>query len=101
MEIVFFIFGCIGMTHIFIDGDIFSSIRDKLQLILPEKLYSMITCYQCLGFWVGIISALMCFGFISIFQLFMGGCASSFLSLFAANLMNYLEAGTILSHEQD
>ena len=50
------------------------------------------TCHQCCGTWVGFIVAWIVFEDITWGQIFIGGCAGSFLANFAAIYMNYLDA---------
>lgn len=97
MEIVLFCLGCIGMSHIIIEGKVFEAPRNWLKVWLPGTLYSLLECYQCTGFWVGILCSYLVFGDITWGQVFVGGCAGSFLSAIGALVMNYLEAKTIVS----
>ena len=99
MEIVLFCLGCIGMSHIVIEGKIFESTRNWLKPKLPSTLYSLFECYQCTGFWAGLLCSFLAFHDISWYQVFVGGCAGSFLSASGALVLNYLEAKTIVNLE--
>lgn len=99
MEIVLFCLGCIGMSHIIIEGKIFEPTRNWLKRWLPGVLYSLLECYQCTGFWAGILCSFLAFSDITWGQVFVGGCAGSFLSAVGALVLNYLEAKTIVNLE--
>ena len=99
MEVVLFILGCIGFSHIIIEGKIFESTRNWLKKWLPNALYSLLECYQCTGFWAGMFCSYFTFHEITWTQVFVGGCAGSFLSAAGALIMNYLEAKTIVNLE--
>lgn len=97
MEILLFILGVVGMTHILVDASIFQWLRDWMDKYLPEKIAKLMHCYQCTGFWCGLLSGWMAFGSINLSQLFLAGCAGSLLANFMAIYMNYLEAKTIIN----
>lgn len=108
MEILLFCLGSIGMTLILVDGSIFSWLRDlpeKLSqktknvvlLWIYTKLTALLHCHMCFGWWTGIIIGYLTFTHITLSQIFVAGCASSFLSYFAALFLNYLEAQTYIS----
>jgi len=91
INLIIFLFACVGMTHIIIDGTIFSSLRGYLKKILPEKFYSLFECYMCCGFWCGVFLG----GLIiskDPFVIFSCGCASSMLAQLHANILNVLES---------
>ena len=52
-----FLFGCVGITSIIVDGEIFKPVKDYIHNKVPEFFNSLLNCYQCSGFWVGIIFA--------------------------------------------
>jgi len=94
-EILFFIFGVIGLTHIVVDSQLMAPVRDWLKKILPPKIFTIFQCYQCSGFWCGLI----CGWFIlthSIPLVILAGCAGSFLAQMGALYLNYLEAKSIV-----
>ena len=101
MEILLFVLGVIGMTHIIVDATIFQWFRDYLDKNLPEKVSKLIHCYQCTGFWCGIFAGWAAFASITLPQLFLAGCAGSILSNFVALWMNYIEAGTVVNLPED
>jgi uncharacterized membrane protein YfcA len=93
-QTVLFILASIGMTHIIIDGSIFSSLRYWIKNNLPEKIAKLFECYMCLGFWCGMIIGA---GIVSQnpVQIFACGCAGSLLSQLTAIILNLLEAAII------
>lgn len=95
ISVFLFMFGVIGMTHIIVDSKIFAPIRDWLQKRLPEKVSSVITCYQCTGFWCGLLTGWIVVSHDPLID-FVCGCAGSFLSSWAAFYLNYLEAQTMI-----
>lgn len=101
MEIILFILGVIGMTHIIVDATIFQWLRDLIDKYLPEKLAKGIHCYQCTGFWCGLFCGWAAFSAITLPQLFVAGCAGSVLANFAALYMNYIEAMTVITLPPD
>jgi len=102
MEIFLFTLGIIGMTHILVDSDMpfilwFRNIVDKY---LPVKWSKLIHCYVCTGFWAGLFCGWAAFSTITYSQIFLAGCAGSFLANFMAIYMNYLEAKTIITLDE-
>lgn len=93
-ELIIFILGSVGMTHIIIDGAIFDIPRKILRRTLPLYLHNLFECYMCCGFWCGV--------FLSYFLLsknpffvFSCGCSCSLLSHFHATFLNFLETLSI------
>jgi hypothetical protein len=99
MEIILFILGVVGMTHIIVDASIFQWLRDYMDKHLPEKVSKLIHCYQCTGFWCGGFCGWAAFTNLTLSQIFLAGCAGSLLANFMAIYMNYLEARTIINLE--
>lgn len=111
MEILLFILGVIGMTHIIVDATIFQWLRDLVDKYLPEKLAKGIHCYQCTGFWCGLFCGWVMFSTTAwwwllpypenFMKVFVAGCAGSILANFAALYMNYIEAMTVITLPPD
>ena len=91
---ILFIIATIGMTHIIIDGSIFSSLRDCVKKNFPSKIATLVECYMCAGFWCGVFTG-FCLGVNKPTELFSCGCAGSILSQTTAVLLNTLESITI------
>jgi hypothetical protein len=95
------IFGCIGMTHIIVESDISKKFKDFIEPYTPNFIFKALGCYQCTGFWSGVIittAYLIMQDNINDFWflIFVGGCASSFLSTFSAILLTYFEANSMV-----
>jgi len=107
-----FVTATIGFTHIMVDSSIMQPLRDIIKSLsiseqwygkrgvflkwLLKKINSMISCYQCAGFWCGLLTGAVFISLNPIIILFCG-FASSYLALQAAHLLNYLEANSIIS----
>jgi len=100
-KIFLFAFGCIGVTHILVDGEIFRPVKEYMDQKVPKFLMKLLNCYQCTGFWVGVF-----FGFFMfcncekihelVLNLFLTGGASSCLSYLWALILTYLEANSVI-----
>lgn len=102
MEIVLFVLGVIGITHILADGKIFQPVRDWLHnTSFTKPVAHMLSCYQCCGTWVGFLCGWLVFSNITWGQVFVAGGAGSFLASFAATFLNYLEASTVIHIEEE
>lgn len=109
--IFLFAFGCIGITSIIVDGEIFKKLREYLKLIGPEFINKLLSCYQCSGFWVGIIIGSLLFlndffkeiesGYVVFTAILLSGGASSALSYFWALYLTYLEANSLIKLEEE
>jgi hypothetical protein len=97
---LFFALCTIGLCHIIIDGSILEDFRmwwkNWTVSIGYPKLGGLVDCYLCCGTWCGFLMALI---FVSYnpFKIVALGFAGGFLSNFAAVLLNYLEAQTMVS----
>ncbi len=101
LELVMWIFGCVGMTHIIVESEISKKVKDFIEPFTPSFLFKALNCYQCAGFWSG---AFITTGYLmheysletDWFLIFVGGCASSFLSTFFAIFLTYIEANSMV-----
>jgi len=100
INLILYALATIGMTHIVVDGSITESFRtffkssmNKLKL---NYLSSLVDCYLCSGTWCGFLM-----GYIWIsnnpLEIFACGCAGGFLANFAAVIVNWLEASTLVN----
>lgn len=96
---LFFAVAVIGFTHILVDSSLFQPVRDWLKTKLHPYVYGILECYQCCGFWCGIIVSLILLSY-NPFNVFLGGCAGSFLAVWGANYLNYLEAKSIVEIDE-
>lgn len=97
INLFLFIFGTIGITHIIVDSDMPIILWFKKLVSKSSFLTKLLGCYQCTGTWVGFFSSYMLFPDIDLWQIFIAGCAGSFLANTAAIFLNYVEARTIIS----
>jgi hypothetical protein len=102
-DLLLFIVGVIGITHIVVDSKITAPIRDWLsnpnRFIIFKFLHSMMTCYQCAGFWCGLLCGLT-LREANYWHVLIAGGAGSFLSSLAAAVLNYLEANAIVQLDE-
>lgn len=54
-NLLIFLLGSWGFTHLLVSGKIFDKPRDWI-IIKSKTLGGLISCYQCTGFWVGFLS---------------------------------------------
>lgn len=107
MEKLFlFTFGCIGVTHILVDGEIFRPVKELLSKYLPSFIMKLLNCYQCTGFWSGVLFGMFLYCDVdnlknSFVIAFLTGGASSCLSYFWALILTYLEANSIVKIDQN
>lgn len=106
MYFVLFILSTVGLSSILIESYIFQPFRDwlknekmihkyKIVKYLKAKLSKIFSCFQCMGFWAGLINGFVLISFNPLIALCCG-FAGSFISSFSASFMNYLEAQTLL-----
>lgn len=99
-DFLLFLLGVVGMTMIIVDSTIMAPVRDLLKKVLPAKVYALFECYQCTGFWTGLIGGIILFQ-SNVFVWFMFACAGSAASAFWAILLTYLEARSIVDLGKD
>jgi hypothetical protein len=93
MIFVFFALATIGLTNVLVHGRILDviGVRPLLKKFLPPTVFSVFECYECSGFWAGIIVGLMLYPW----QLFLiCGLAGSVLAMTFTDLINYLRSVT-------
>ncbi len=104
MNLILFLLATVGMTNILIYGSILNDIRDWAFDNLPKKVSEVLMCYQCTGFWTGMLCghSLLSHDFRGVL---MCGFAGSFASHFAAIVVEYFEANSIVPdyhfHDED
>lgn len=108
LQTVVFLFGCVGMTQIIVESSISLKIKNLIKTWSPAFLrpvsgffLELTGCYQCTGFWVGIIVGCVFFipgaqTYFDYAKIFVSGCASSCLSLAWTTLLMYLESQTVI-----
>lgn len=95
INFLMFILSVVGLNLIMVDSHIMAPIRGFFKKILNPYFYKVFECYQCMGTWCGFLC-----GYILITQkpeeVICCGFAGSFISTFIINVMNYIEAKTIV-----
>lgn len=100
LNLIIYILSTIGMTHIIVDGSIMEGFRSIFKKITNRlkltTLSGLVDCYLCAGTWCGFLM-----GYIWIsktpLEVFACGCAGGFLANFAAALINWIEASTLVN----
>jgi hypothetical protein len=98
---IFVLLAAVGFSHIIVDGSILAKPRGLIVAYGPAWLKDLIACYMCSGFWTGLLLGLLSGVFINEWgatwfaRLFVlpvvYGSATSYLSMFGAALLNYLD----------
>lgn len=94
VNFLIFVLASIGMTHIIVEGYIFTPIRELLRDWLPDTIFYMFECSQCIGFWVGLFCGWVMIS-NNILIVFLLGCAGSYLANRAQWDLLALEASTV------
>jgi len=89
MNVLLFILGVVGMTHIIVDGEISGPVYEWIKPRLPVVARVM-DCYQCAGFWCGLVLGLTLLSYRPCI-VFAAGCAGSFLAQLGWLVLNCLE----------
>jgi len=107
----------IGLSHLIVDGNIFAKLRGDLVKKYRDTqpwVIELITCYQCTGFWAGAVMGLLLqpiywyhtfshvlwgwfalvlsIPFYLLWTPVITGAATSYVSMAAAALLNWLDA---------
>lgn len=97
--ITFFLYviATIGLTNIIVHGKIMDvlGIRPRLKRYFSKKAYEFFECYECIGFWAGLLMGLVVVSFnpfLFIPCAFGGAC----LGHFYVEVINYLRSVTLL-----
>ena len=89
MNLLLFILGVVGMTHIIVDGEISEPVYEWIEPRLPAVARVM-DCYQCAGFWCGLALGLALLSYWPCI-VFAAGCAGSFLAQLGWLVLDSLE----------
>lgn len=86
-----FCLAVIGMTHILVDSEILGPVEDWAKAHLHAKIHhALFECYQCSGFWCGIVLGVLIVSHDPR-VLLACGCAGSFLADLSESVFKYLE----------
>ena len=89
MNLILFILGVVGMTHIIVDSEISEPVHAWVGPRLP-LVARVMECYQCAGFWCGIALGLALLSYRPCI-VFAAGCAGSFLAQLGWLVLDSLE----------
>jgi hypothetical protein len=111
-DFLLFVTATIGLTHIMVDSVVVQPLRNIIKFLseseqwhgkrgeffkwILQKINKMISCYQCAGFWCGLVAGGVLVSLNPLVILFCG-FASSYLALQAAHFLNYLEANSVIT----
>jgi hypothetical protein len=99
-----YVLSTVGMSHIVVDGTILQWFRDLVKrcatAVKVPKLGGVVDCYMCSGTWCGFFMGWVWLS-QSPFEIFACGCAGGFIANFAAVVLNWIEAQTVLNFPMD
>jgi len=90
MNVILFIFGVIGLTHIIVDSEISKPVYEWIKPRWPIVARIM-DCYQCAGFWCGLLLGVMLLSNKPLVA-FAAGCTGSLLAQLGWLVLDTLEA---------
>lgn len=105
INFILFCLSTIGLASILVESVIFQPLRDwlkdnqndsKYKKYIKVKLSKIFSCFQCMGFWTGVVCGLILISFNPLIVLCCG-FAGSFLSPLSMTFINYLEAQTLFN----
>jgi hypothetical protein len=96
IELLLFLLASIGLCHILVDSYLIAPVKNALRARGWHRLVTMLNCYQCAGFWSGVVVGLI--SLLAVWapylHLLLYGLAVSFVGPLAAIVMGYLNALT-------
>jgi len=102
--LILFALSSIGLSHIIVDGSIMEWFRKLVKSITAKiglpSMGGVVDCYLCCGTWCGFLMGAIWISQNPL-QIFACGCAGGFLANFAAVILNWLEAATIVNLPND
>jgi hypothetical protein len=93
-DLLLFALASIGLCHGVVDSALMAPIKDYLSRHGWERMVRMLNCYQCAGFWSGVVvGVILLLGqWVPYLHLLLYGFAASFLGPLAAVCLGYLNA---------
>jgi hypothetical protein len=93
-ELLLFALASIGLCHGVVDSPLTAPVKDYLGRQGGERLVRMMNCYQCAGFWSGLLVGLIVLlgRWVPSVHLLLYGLAASFLGPLGAVFLGYLNA---------
>ena len=102
-----FCFAVVGLTNIIVDpATIARPIRDRVEKWANGDgkcrsfwawLDKLMSCYQCTGFWVGMLCGAILISWNPLVVIFICGMGGSFIATWGASYLNYLEARSVMT----
>jgi hypothetical protein len=99
-NIILFFCSVVGLTNILIDSSLFGPFRNLMKSILPNNLYIIFECPQCMGTWAGFLCGLILVS-NNLLVVMCCGFAGSYINVLSYNINNYIESKTISLLEVD
>jgi hypothetical protein len=89
MNLILFILGVVGMTHIVVDSEISEPVYEWIK---PRSSFiaRIMDCHQCAGFWCGVALGLALLSYNPL-DVFAAGCTGSFLAQLGWLVLDCLE----------
>jgi hypothetical protein len=102
-ELLLFALASIGLCHAVVDSALMAPVKDYLGHQGWERLLRMLNCYQCAGFWSGVLVGLILLlgRWVPSLHLLLYGWAASFLGPLGAVLVGYLNALSVAAAGND
>lgn len=102
MTIILFMLATIGFTNIVVHGRILDLIglRSWLKQKLHPDLFELFECYECSGFWCGVLMGVILVS-LNPFVFLSCGFAGAFLGHFYSMLTNYIVSKTEFEIPED
>ncbi len=98
--LILFALSTVGLSHIIVDGSIMEWFRQLVKSTSTKvglsSFGSVVDCYLCCGTWTGFLMGAIWISY-NPFVIFACGCAGGFLANFAAVILNWIEASTIVN----
>ena len=95
-ELSLFVLASVGLCHILVDSALMIPLKAHLERLGFRKLVKMLNCYQCAGFWSGVLagSIVLILPRFPYLELLLYGFAASFLGTLGAVVIGYMNALT-------
>jgi hypothetical protein len=93
-DLLLFVLASIGLCHLIVDSTLVAPLKEALGRRGWERLVRMMNCYQCAGFWSGLVvgAVLLLRRWVPFLDLLLYACAASFLGPLGALVIGYLNA---------
>jgi hypothetical protein len=95
-ELLLFALASVGLCHLVVDSALMAPVKDYLGARGWQRLVRMLNCYQCAGFWSGLVAGLVLLlgQWVPYLHLLLYGLAASFLGPLAAVFLGYMNTLT-------